>query len=88
VNEKAKAKCAEIVKQLRDLGINAEYDVMDRSLGKQLQYVNAKGVKFSMVVGDNEMKSGVVKIRNMISGNEREVELRSLQKIRDIIKSE
>ncbi len=88
VNEKAKAKCAEIVKQLRDLGINAEYDVMDRPLGKQLQYVNAKGIKFSIVIGDNEMKSGVVKIRNMISGNEREVELRSLQKIRDIVKSD
>jgi histidyl-tRNA synthetase len=85
VNEKAKIKCAEIVRQLRDLGINAEYDVMERSLGKQLQYVNAKGIKFSVVVGENEMKSGVVKIRNMESGNEREIELRNLQRIRDII---
>src|SRR3989344_533217 len=88
VDEGSKAFCVEIAKQLRELGINAEYDVSARSLGKQLEYVNSKGIKYSIVVGEKEAKSGVVKLRNMASGNEKEVEITNMKRIKDIIGSE
>ncbi len=84
-NVKDKEKCIEIAKQLREIGINSEYDVMGRGLSKQLEYVNSKGIKFVMVVGEKEISSGVVKIRNMFNGNEKEIELRNLQRIRDMV---
>ena len=61
---------------------------MGRSLGKQLEYVNSKGIKFVIVVGEKEIKSGVVKLRNMQSGSEKEIELRNLKRIADIVNSE
>ncbi len=84
-NVKSKEKVLEIAKQLREIGINSEYDVMGRSLSKQLEYVNSKGIKFLIVVGEKEISSGVVKIRNMFNGNEKDIELRNLQRIRDLV---
>ena len=85
VKEANKERCIEIAKQLRDLGMNVEYDVSGRQLSKQLDYVNAKGIKFLLVVGEKEEKSGVVKLRNMVSGTEREIELRNLNRITGMI---
>ncbi len=87
VDEKSKDRCAEIAKQLRELGLNVEYDVVSRSLAKQLEYVNSKGIKFLLVVGEKELKSGTLKLRNMQTGGEKEVELRNLKRVADIINS-
>ena len=86
-NVNAKEKCMEIAKELRDIGLNVEYDIMDRPLGKQLDYANGKGIKFAIVVGEKEVKSGVVKVRNMQTGNEKEIELRNLKRVIDIVNS-
>lgn len=88
VDEKSKAVCMDIARQLRELGVNTEYDVMDRPLGKQLEYVNSKGIRYAIVVGEKEAKSGIVKLRNMASGGEKEVELRNLKKVADIVSAE
>lgn len=87
VDEKSKEKCVEIAQQLRELGINVECDVMSRPLAKQLEYVNTKGIKFSVVIGEKEMKSGVLKLRNMQSGSEKDIELRNLKRVLDVIRS-
>ncbi|MBI2578597.1 MAG: histidine--tRNA ligase [Candidatus Aenigmarchaeota archaeon] len=57
-------------KELRRLGINCEYDVMQRDLGKQLQYVNARSVPFVLIIGEKEVKEGVYRLRDMKSGEE------------------
>jgi len=85
VKDSNKEKCIQLAGQLRDLGVNVEYDVSGRQLSKQLDYVNAKGIKFLLVVGEKEEKSGVVKLRNMVSGTEREIELRNLNRITGMI---
>lgn len=87
VDEKSRSKCLEIAKELRDLELSVEYDVMDRPLGKQLEYVNSKGIKYAIVVGEKEANSGVVKLRNMTSGNEKDIEIRNLKKVADIVNS-
>lgn len=84
----AKEKCMEIAKELRAAGLKVDYDIMGRSLGKQLDYVNSKGIKFVIVVGEKEVKSGVVKLRNMETGGEKEIELRNLKRAVDIINSD
>ena len=88
VDEKSKNKCLEIAKELRGLGLSVEYDVMDRQLAKQLEYINSKGIKFAIVVGEREASSGVIKLRNMQSGSEKEIELRNLKRVADIVNSE
>ncbi|HLC77348.1 MAG TPA: histidine--tRNA ligase [archaeon] len=86
-NVNANEKCMEIARELREAGLRVDYDLMNRSLGKQLEYVNSKGIKFVIVVGEKEMKSGVVKLRNMETGIEKEIELRNLKRVVDIVNS-
>ncbi|MBI4018076.1 MAG: histidine--tRNA ligase [Candidatus Aenigmarchaeota archaeon] len=58
-------------KELRRAGISCEYDVMQRDLGKQLQYVNAKGVPYALIIGEKEAKEGIYRLRNMKTGEEK-----------------
>ena len=88
VDEKSREKCMELAKQLRDFGVSVEYDVMQRPLVKQLDYVNSRGIKYAIVVGEKETKSGVVRLRNMQSGSEKEIEIRNLKRVKDIVDSE
>src|SRR3989344_8373930 len=88
VDEKSREKCMELAKQLREIGVNVEYDVMQRPLVKQLDYVNSRGIKYAIVVGEKETKSGVVKLRNMQSGSEKEIEVRNLKRVKDVVDSE
>src|SRR3989338_3774491 len=41
-NVNAKEKCMEIAKELRDIGLNVEYDIMDRPLGTPLDYATGQ----------------------------------------------
>jgi len=54
-------------------------DLMGRSLGKQMDFANKISAKNVIVIGENEIKSGKVKIKNMMSGEEQEVSLEELQ---------
>jgi len=47
-----------------------EMDVMSRKLARQLQYANAIGAKKVVFVGEDELKQGKVKVKDMESGKE------------------
>ncbi len=59
-----------IARQLRKKGVIVEVDVSERDLRKQLNYANSKGFDFTVFYGEEEDKKGVVKIRDMKSGEE------------------
>ena len=61
----------EILQKLRGLGVNAEIDLMERTLRKQLDYANAMGIPFAAIVGEREKKDGKLTLRNLRSGEER-----------------
>lgn len=86
VNDKVKKKSNETASELRDLGLNIECDISGRPLSKQFEYANSKGIKFVIVLGEKEIKSGVFKIRNMESGNEKDIEFRNMKRVLDIVK--
>ena len=74
-----------IAKKLIDMNIPTEFDVMKRSLSKELDYASAKGIPYVIVLGDKELKSGKLKLRNMKSGEEKEINLNDLEEIRNIV---
>ena len=55
--------------------------LMDKSIGKGLEYANAKGVGRVVIVGGDEVKSGKVRVKDMVSGNEEMVELDELGEV-------
>jgi len=76
-------EAAKVVKQLRDEGINTDIDLMERSIGKNLQYVDKQGIPYAVIVGEQEIKQGKVKFKDMNSGTE---QLIAVDKIRNEIK--
>jgi histidyl-tRNA synthetase len=59
------------VVELRKKGVEAQMDLMGRKLGKQLEYANAQGIPFAIIIGEREAKEGKVTLRDMKGGKER-----------------
>lgn len=57
-----------LVRQLREYGFWAECDVVGRSLKAQMKYADKIGARFSMVIGENEIKDGTAQLKNMKTG--------------------
>lgn len=52
-----------IASELREEGCFVEYDLIGKGLNAQMKYANKTGAKFVMVLGDNEIESGVAKLK-------------------------
>lgn len=63
--------CLPIIKALRDNGINAEIYPDASKMKKQMTYADKKGIPYVALVGENEMKAGVVSLKNMTSGEQK-----------------
>jgi histidyl-tRNA synthetase len=68
--EKQCFKARELARKLRAKGSSVITDIMGRKLDKQLKYANAIGAKNLIVLGPQELASGVVKVKDMATGNE------------------
>jgi histidyl-tRNA synthetase len=50
-----------------------------KALKKQMQFASKKGFKSVLIAGENEFREGKAKIKNMTSGEEREIALHQLE---------
>ena len=75
MGEKAKVKAFNIIEGVRKSSLIAEGDIVGRSMKAQMKYANKIGAKFSMVIGDNELEQNKAKLRDMKTGEEKEVPL-------------
>lgn len=64
------AYCLPIIKKLREAGISCEMYPKSAKMNKQMKYANDRGVKYVAMVGQNEIESGVLRIKNMDSGEQ------------------
>ena len=70
-----------IVQAARDVGLTAELDHQHRSLKSQFKLADKLNAVLVMVLGPDELASGVVKVRNMQTHHERTVELKALRSL-------
>ena len=87
IGDEAAKKTLDIVYKLRAAGVKAECDHMGRSLRAQMKYSDRIGAGFTIVLGDEELGTNTVNLKNMESGNEIQVEL-DIQKIKETILTE
>ena len=85
VNDDVKKDVIKLAKKFRELGINTEYDLMNRNLRKQLDYVNSKKIPYVIVIGNKEIKTKKLKLRNMQTGKEVFIEEGKIERIFDFI---
>ena len=67
--------CLSLVKQLRDNGISAELYPKADKMKKQMNYANKKGVAFVVLIGENEMDSALLSVKNMQTGDQYSVNI-------------
>ena len=84
--EEAKLKAFVLANKLRTLGVKTEVNHMGRSFKAELKYSNKIGATFTTVLGDDEIESGIIKLKRMSDGEQFEVKLDNLLDIKNIIK--
>lgn len=75
LGDDAKAYMPGFLLKLRQQGINAETDSMGRGLRAQMKYADKLGSRYTAVLGDNEISSGVCELKNMTTGEKTELKL-------------
>ncbi len=59
-----------LLKQLRDSDIPSELYPAGAKIKKQLDYANARQVPFTIMIGSDEMQSGLLTLKDMVSGGQ------------------
>jgi len=75
MGEKGAAKARQLVYDLRKAGVSAISDLCDRSVKAQLKYADKLEAAFSLVLGETELESGRVLVKNMQNGETAEIEI-------------
>lgn len=65
--------CLKLARACREAGISAEVYPDADKMKKQLGYADAKGIPFVALIGGNELKQGIVTIKDMKSGEQKAV---------------
>ncbi len=62
-----------LLKKVRAANISSELYPSSAKIQKQMKYANAKGAEFVALVGENEMNSGQIVLKNMSTGEQEEM---------------
>ena len=62
--------CLKLLQELRKNKINSELYPSNDKIKKQMNYANNKGVQFVIMVGEDEIKSGKLTVKDMKSGEQ------------------
>ena len=85
VGEKCVEKCLRIAAKIRQSGVSCEMDLMNRGIGKNIQYADKKGIPFVAIIGENELKAKSITVKNLKSGKQRKIKLGELKKLKNLI---
>ncbi len=69
-----------VAQELRSAGIASDIDLMGRGISKNLNYANTMGIPYVVFVGQRELAEKKVKLRDMVSGDEK------LLSVKDVVK--
>lgn len=78
LGENAVKAAQSIVYGLRKAGVSTETDHMGRALRASMKYADKLGAEYTVVLGDDEIAAGEVKVKNMQTGEQTAVKLDAL----------
>ena len=78
LGESARAPCFELLGKLRRDLISAQMDFTGKKVGKVMSYASDIQAKYVVVIGDNELATGEVELKEMSTGNKELVPIAEL----------
>lgn len=77
-NAELLSEATALVRKLRLAGLSADTDYTGKSVKSQFKFANRREFKYSIVIGQSEIESGNVKVKNMAASSETEVAIDSV----------
>jgi histidyl-tRNA synthetase len=68
--EESRTMAFEVMQKLRNAGISSDMDFLNRSLKAQFKTANTSGVRYVCVIGEEELRSGKVTLKDMGTGEQ------------------
>lgn len=78
IGDESRHFCFELMAQLRRLGIPTEMELQGKKVGQGLQIASAVGAKYCLVLGEDELKTKEVKLKEMQTRKTLDVSLDSI----------
>ncbi|MGI6123726.1 MAG: histidine--tRNA ligase [Acetivibrionales bacterium] len=78
IGEKAAHVSEKLAWQLRNNNIYCIKDIMGRSVKAQMKYADKLGVRYSLIIGDNEIESNKAQLKDMKNGEVKDISLDTL----------
>ncbi|MBQ6401640.1 MAG: histidine--tRNA ligase [Firmicutes bacterium] len=78
MGDEAKKAALKLMGELRSAGVAVQMDVMGRNLKNQFKHANRINAKKTVVIGENELQTGRLTIKDMATGDQKEVSLDSI----------
>ena len=72
---------------LREIGVSSEINHAGRSFKAEMKYANKIGAKFNVVLGEDELLNRVARFKRMEDGEQFELSIDDLEKIKEVIKA-
>ena len=70
VSDSVREKAFQLASDLRRAGIAADVDLMRRNMGKNLKFADTVKARFAIIIGEKELESGSVTLRDLTSGEQ------------------
>ncbi|MFH1234725.1 MAG: histidine--tRNA ligase [Candidatus Diapherotrites archaeon] len=86
VNKAFNSGALDLTQKIRALDISAEMDLMEKGIGKNIEYADKKGIPFAIVVGEKELKENKFKVKELKTGKETELAFADLARLKELIK--
>ena len=75
LGEEAKKKGFEMLDKLRKSGVSCDMDYENKSLKGQMRRANDLGAGWTAIIGDDEIKKGIIALKDMQAGSQAEISL-------------
>ncbi|WP_188206255.1 histidine--tRNA ligase [Alkalibacillus aidingensis] len=86
MGEEAKYTASKLVYELRKAGIKTDQDYLDKKMKAQFKAADRYKANYAVIIGEEEVQSGVVNIKSLDDGNQKSVSLSDIvQEIKSTI---
>ncbi|MDW8799909.1 histidine--tRNA ligase [Clostridium sp. A1-XYC3] len=85
MGDESKVEALTLINRLRERNIKCDCDHMNRSVKAAMKYANKIDARFIIVLGENELQTGIAKLKRMSDGEQFEINLKDLDSIAELI---
>lgn len=82
-----KIECLKFASSLRDNGVRTLIEMSNKKLGKVLEKADKNGIPYVIVIGENEVTSGIIEIKDMANSISTKIDINDIESICDVLKA-